>query len=438
MTLLNSNKWLEWLNNSLPVRLRTFLHTGARSQLLKQVNTVLMVHEDKLYDLANGSWRQLSSAALQGNPSEIAQAAVDLLSQVTNERAVLLLLPSTSFFATKVNLPGVARESFMSALRLQSAMVLPSYEEPLVFAANTAQKLSDTDVVVWTNEAKLDALFDAFASNNLFLTAVMPRALAAGSQSDRQDNVEIEDEDATTLTSLRYQNGLLINWQQVEKSDLEQDAFAQQWNEAKQDWLTEGSRHMTMRSAQDYLELPVAVSSDPDYSFLPGGAQAAIRQMEKGKRLLIAAAAAGIVLFLSALPFLFQSIQARGLIATLEDQRELAADARTDQAMVRDFEQQWGVLNEFPRQQIPDTLLELQTALNPSVLTSLEIEEGAIQIEGESPDPQSLLETLEQDPMFTGVDFARATNNNRYYIDLRLSTVDFDGYWQRYFPDARR
>ena len=76
--------------------------------------------------------------------------------------------------------------------------------------------------------------------------------------------------------------------------------------------------------------------------------------------------------------------------------------------------------------------------LSPSVLSSLELVEGALQIEGESPDPQSLLQQLERDPMFTGVDFARATSNNRYYIEMRLSTVDFDGYRERYFPEVRR
>lgn len=438
MTLLNSNKWRERLIKSLPVRLRTFLPAGARGQLLKQVNTILMVHEDRMIDLANGSWRQLSSDALNADATAIAQTASDLLNELTKERAVLLLLPSTNFVATVVNLPGVARENLTSALRLQSAMVLPSYEEPLAFAVNTSQKPNDTDVVVWANDAYLDELFEAFTGQNLFLTAVMPRVLAAGSQVNNQGTVEIEDQDATTLTWLVYQNGLLIHWQQIEKSDLEQDAFRQQWEEGKRVWHAEGSSRMIMRSAQDYLELPVAISGDTDYSFLPGGAQAATRQMEKGKRLIMAAAAAAVVIFLSALPFLFQSIHSRALLSTLAEQRTLATDARADQAMVRDFEQRWGELNEFPRQHIPNILLELQSALNPSVLTSLEIEEGAIQIEGESADPQSLLEVLEQNPMFTGVDFARATNNNRYYIDLRLSTVDFDGYWQRYFPDARR
>ena len=115
-----------------------------------------------------------------------------------------------------------------------------------------------------------------------------------------------------------------------------------------------------------------------------------------------------------------------------------AVQAREDQAIVREFEISWGVLNEFPRQHIPEVLLQLQTVLSPNVLTSMEIDEGSVEIEGESADPQSLLQLLEQNSMFTGVDFARATNNNRYYIELRLSTVDYDAYRQWYFPDVRR
>jgi hypothetical protein len=37
--------------------------------------------------------------------------------------------------------------------------------------------------------------------------------------------------------------------------------------------------------------------------------------------------------------------------------------------------------------------------------------------------------------MFTEVVFSRATSNTRYYIDLRLATVNFEAYMVRYFPD---
>ena len=68
-------------------------------------------------------------------------------------------------------------------------------------------------------------------------------------------------------------------------------------------------------------------------------------------------------------------------------------------------------------------------------LSSLELSEGLIRIQGTSSDPQAILQRLEQDPLFTEVVFSRATSNTRYYIDLRLATVNFEAYRVRHCPD---
>jgi hypothetical protein len=52
-----------------------------------------------------------------------------------------------------------------------------------------------------------------------------------------------------------------------------------------------------------------------------------------------------------------QAIQLRSLTNTLAEQEALAAPARTDQLAVRDFESRWGVLTEYPRQNVPAMLL---------------------------------------------------------------------------------
>jgi hypothetical protein len=78
-------------------------------------------------------------------------------------------------------------------------------------------------------------------------------------------------------------------------------------------------------------------------------------------------------------------------------------------------------------------MFSLQPLLYPDKLKSLEIMEGTIQIEGESSNPQAILQRLEQHPLFTEAKFSRATNNNRYFIEFRLSTVNYDGYMVRYF-----
>jgi len=60
---------------------------------------------------------------------------------------------------------------------------------------------------------------------------------------------------------------------------------------------------------------------------------------------------------------------------------------------------------------------------------------AGIRIQGASEDPQTILQSLERDPMFTEVAPSRATNNDQYYIDLRLADVNFEAYMARYFPD---
>ena len=151
--------------------------------------------------------------------------------------------------------------------------------------------------------------------------------------------------------------------------------------------------------------------------------------------MLIGAAGIVILLLLSVIPFIGQSIELNRLVASLEAQRVLSSGARLDQSVVINFENEWGPINDFPVQQIRESMFNLQSVLSPNRLSSLEISEGLFRIQGISQDPQALLERLEQNPMFAEVAFSRATNNNRYYIDLRLSTVNFEAYMVRYFPN---
>ncbi len=424
--------------NNLPPALRDMLYGSAKSRLFAQVDTVLMVFDDKLYDLANDSWRKLTRTEGGSEAEVIASVAKELLGELSDKPSILLLLPSPAFISTQVSMPGVARENLRSALSLQAGVLLPAFEGNLVFTVNPARDSeSMMDTVLWISEKYLDDLFKAFASAGLFLTGVMPRALAATSGSAANTETLIQDEDSTHITRVAYRNGVLSQFLMVNRQDLQEEEFKRQWQE--QSFLLDDTLSTkNFCSAEDYLALPYQISTDREYCFLPSGAQEARKLADKGRRNIAMVAAAIVVLLLGASPFLWQSFQMTRLDNSLQALREESQVPREDQARVREFETSWGVLNEFPRQNISQTLLELQSVIGPSVLTSIEIDEGSVEIEGESEDPQSLLQKLEQNALFTGVDFSRATNNNRYYIELRLSTVDYDSYRQRYFPDERR
>ena len=428
----------ETLLSRLPSRLSGFVQAGARARLLNGVDAVVLLHEARVYDLANGRWQALAqeseSEGAADEAERIASAVVALLQAREKAPSVLLLLPSTHFIASEVNMPGMTGETLRAALRLQSSLVLPGYDTPLAFALNSSAATAEgSHIVLWTDALKLNALFEACEKQGIFLAGVMPRVLACGDSTAGE--MAILDEDESTLSSIRYRDGVLSRFLQIPRDDLQDEAFARQWREHSSpvDMTT-----LLCSSAQDYVERAASINANNAYSFVPSGAEKVMQRTAKRRRMGVSIAAAIVLLFLAASPLLWQSLQMLRLQSQLNALQERSVQAREDQAAVRAFERDWGVLTEFPQQNLPQTLLQMQAVLSHGVLSSVEVDEGTVEIEGESQDPQSLLQLLEENSLFTGADFARATNNDRYYIEFRLSTVDFDAYRERYFPDQRR
>jgi hypothetical protein len=452
------------------------------SALLRRVNTVMMVFDDRLYDLRNGQWVTMTSPGdarpdsenqhtisgqdkqgintLRLAASNIADAAARLLQpQAGNNQdqpahKLLICLAPAEFLAVPVNFPGLAPSAVKAALQLQSSTWLPAFDDTLSIAVQSHKRTgTEQEMAFCLPTSRLDKLFTAFHERGLFLAAVIPRSLLLADSSHESGATvsQIDDQDSTTVSRTVLTDQTLTGFLHTAKIDLEDEALAQHWHtelKSMQSVRPTAGAALQIRSAQDYLDrldlgsIPMLVNehlkkSIPGYAFFPARALAAGHQFRRGQRMWMAAAVVAGLLVFGSLPFLVQSMQLRGLQARVQEQQLLSAPARENQAAVRDFESQWGVISEFPRQDVPAVLLTLQTVLNPNVLISLEIDKGYVSIEGDSEDPQNLLQQLEQNPLFTEVDFARATNNARYYIDLRLTSVNFPAWQQWYFPERR-
>jgi hypothetical protein len=412
----------------IPPGLQKLLAGNARQELLARVEHCLLLFGDSLHTV-DGANCQLRDSRDAG---AIATAARQLLGQAGEDEAVLLLLPPGEFIATSQALPGVGPDTLASAMELQQENLLPTCEAPLQLAINGhSTELGDNHYGLWIAQSRLDNLYQAFADQGLFLAAVKPRLLAVDSNSDKGE-IRLIDQDPQGPTALSLLEGAITQCLQLDQIDLQQEAFVEQWQQELQS--RPSSKREEFASAADY-QGRINSLANIHYSFFPRGALAARKQVERKQRLVAAAAVLLVAGLLSAVPFLYQSLQFRQMAAELEQQREMAASARANQARVVAFENRWGPLNDFPDQNVRQALFTLQEALAPERLSSLEISEGLISIQGSSEAPQAILQRLEQDPLFTEVGFARATSNARYYIDLRLSTVNFDSYMLRYFPD---
>lgn len=426
---VSSPQWREQILAYLPVQLRTLLQGASGRDLIKKIGASYLLHDGKLVDLQSREYLQLPDTS----PQALAEACSTLLGEAQKEKPILLLLPAAEFVATTVHMPGITRESLAPALKIQSNTILPSFEEPLSLAVNPrSAEYNEEHIALWITEERLSELFSAFEEQGIFLAAIKPSLLNAA-VTDETAVSKIVDNDASSVTCAVLNKGVLQKWLHINKRDLEQECFQQQWQKATA-FQELNPTLIELNSEQDYFDRKDK-NTNQDYCFFPDGALNATRRVEKGKRFIVAVAAVIGLLFIGAIPFFAQSFEFRSLAASLESQRQMATTARQDQAVVVSFENEWGLVNDFPEQRIRDAMFTLQNVLSPEVLTSMEVSEGLIKIQGTSAEPQAILQRLEQDPMFTEVIFSRATNNSRYYIDLRLSEVNFEGYMVRYFPD---
>ena len=414
----------------LPPGLREFIQGSSRRDLLKKINTTLLVLNDEVVHLDSGKSAVLQECEGPIDPDSLAVACKRLLGEDNLSNSILLLLPPVEFVATTKKMPGITKDTLISAILLQADSLLPGNNNPVSLAISPRSvELDDEQVALWITNARMVELFTAFAQQKLFIAAIRPRILSVHQQSEEACYI---DSDEHTMTYVKLRDGVLRRWLLIDKIDLEQAEFEAQWRENIT--ATNEARIVELNTVGHYLEQSDK-NSNLDYTFFPPGALSARKQFEKGRKLLLAAAIIAGLMLLSSIPFLLQSIEFRSLAANLESQRVLSNDARQDQAVVVSFENELGPISDFPEQRVREALFTLQNVLSPNQLSSLELSDGLIKLQGASTEPQSILQRLEQDPLFTEVIFSRATNNDRYFIDLRLSTVNFEAYMVRYFPD---
>jgi hypothetical protein len=395
--------------------------------------TNIVLDNDVLIDLSNKQSQkielnQTSISSLFISSSDLAKALRKLLDNGKNgqkaRKFVRLLLSANEFTSTELHLPGVAAKDLKSAAELQGHSIFPGIQSAVscFISPEPLCDKPDTYLVIWITQSRLDSLFDALKIEGSFLWEVIPTAAVIASTLP---NKRFIDRGTSATTFVSSSDNYLIYWSQVHPSDLTNRDFLQHLETGVNETCSEEFIKPSEISDLDISQTKV-VFPPSEALFLDD----ARRRAEKIKRLSIAVIFA---IFLCSVPFLIQSVQFRSLADELASVRSLSGLARLNRDFVVGQEKEWAAINEYPEQNIPDIMFSLQPLLYPDKLKSLEIMEGTIQIEGESSNPQAILQRLEQHPLFTEAKFSRATNNNRYFIEFRLSTVNYDGYMVRYF-----
>lgn len=425
--------YLNQLTALIPQGVREKVLGNSGRELLAAVTDTLVVFGDDLLHLETGRCEKLIGDDTPNdnkpvNNAVIAAAANRLLDKTDSPRTILLLLAPSDFVATQQSMPGMTGTNLRSAITLQRESILPACNDTLALATANENPTGNV-IALWTHADELSALFDAFAQFGMTLAAIAPRTLALFANYNCEN---LLDDDGSHTTFVRSRQGVLEQWLQIKNDELEEQAYAEQWQAELAQFESEAMQRVDTLSS---YKLTASHSIEPSYAFFPAGSLAISRKAQRVRQFKLAAAVLAGILLVAALPFLTQTLELQMANARLESNRALSVEAREDQAVVVDFENRWGPINDFPEQEVATAMFRLQEVLAGEQLSSLELSEGLIRIQGMSSDPQAILQRLEQDPMFTEVVFSRATSNTRYYIDLRLATVNFEAYMVRYFPD---
>ena len=414
--------------SDIGLKIRSLLPVRRHSDIFNRIDISLLLFDNTLVNTANGESEEVSLTEDGSFPEAMARAARRLARG--DKHNILLLLPTADFVATAYHMNLASEKMIRSALELQAQSLIPAYEENLLLAVNAAQQ---EGVALWFNEQEANRLFRAFAHEDLFLGAIMPRSLAVLGAADDDDlkTMLINDEEGSNISFLQVRTNAVRRLLTVNRRDLEQEVFARQWEIETSQLKGDAVRNMT--SMDDWKALKRKVQPLPEYSFLPAGAIAEQKRISFARNSKVAMAATAVVVLLLLAPFISRWLELSGVLDDLETAQVMSAEPRALQASIFDMEEEWGALYEYPDQEVAQVLVSLNSVIQSS-LTSISINKGVVDITGSTNDPAYLVELLSEREEFNNVSQSTSTRGagSQFGIRLNLTNVDFEDYEEKY------
>lgn len=413
--------------------IRQYFADSAHLNILAGVGYSLVLQDKVLINTQSGEYREVIDEAEQTREVALAKAARQLIPASAQNPSVLLLLPPGDFLSSRYQLGLRAENAMRSAVSLQAHTLIPSFDAELLLGINGQHS---EGVALWYPARAADALFVAFEAEHLLLAALMPRSLAL--VDEQQGDVILQDDDSVHLTQQEWRGNALRSFLVVSRQDLEDPAFAEQWQQEINKALPAQRLRSSGRESWDNKRCVIAANEM--YSFFPKGAEQHGRRLLLKKQKRFAGKAVAFAALLLLLPFVINWGQSAWLTMQVNQLREASTDARRSQAAVYALEDEWGVITDFPRQNVPEVLLALNQHINSS-LSTFALNKGVVDLSGYSKDPALLVEQLAENEKFHEVSQSRSSsgtdNNNRgdrFGIRLNLGGVDFKGYESKYPP----
>ncbi len=412
---------------------RLLLADSVHQGVLTTLRCSLVVQDDLLINTQNGESRQITIEAGQSRAVAIAQAARQLVGSRAELHGILLLLPPSEFISSRFQLSLKGESMVRSAIALQAHTLIPAYDDELLLGINAQ---SSEGVALWYPARTAESLFVAFQAEQLFLAAIMPRTLALPNADQLDQDLILQDEDASHLAQLELRKGVVRSLLVITQHDLEQPQFSEQWqNETAK---AAPAQRIRCNSREFWDSKRCCIAAQESYCFFPKGAEQYGKQQLLLKQKRFATIAAGVLAVALCLPFVGNWAQSAWLGSQVNKLRDASVEARKSQSAVYQMEDEWGAIANYPHQNVSQVLLTLNQSINSS-LSTFSLNKGVVDLSGVAQDPALLIEQLAEREEFHDVGQSRSSSGAdggargaRFGIRLNLSGVDFKGYETRY------
>jgi len=438
------NKLNSW--NPFPY-IRSFFQTEIREEILKGVNVRLLYLNGELINLENK--QSIENVILDAET--IAQASKLLLPNEPKKKkqahTIVLFLPLTEFIYTQYDLATVDSHNIKSALNYQRDELLPASENDLQLAVSHLKHKDN--FALWFSQQKVQNYHFAFQQLGLNLSAILPRLSLLSikghiskNQSTQTGLHQFQDCADNYLAQFSFYNYSLVQLGHITDQDSKVDTFQQEWNSKfpatansiellknKSDWFkwTDEKRSSDNYKLSQYVYFPEQITN---------------RFQNRGRlrKSRVIGLLAFILLFILAVPFVINEVRYWKYEAKYQAYMDKAKDVRKMRADVFNHEEQWALYLNYPRINVLDIVSRLNKIIpTNSWISSFQIKNGYVEIDGFSPNPAAILEVISAQSDFNEVAFnkniraQRGQNKERFGITFHIKGLNVEEYEKEYF-----
>ncbi|MFK5894187.1 MAG: PilN domain-containing protein [Pseudomonadota bacterium] len=426
--------------NPLPY-IQSFFQTEIREEILQGIDSRLLYLNSDLINLETTD--SVENVSLE--PVALALAAKKLLlsdSKTKKQNSIALFLPLTEFIYTQYDMPAVDASNIRAALNYQREELLPATTDDLQLTV--IHRKQQDNFALWFSQQKAQELFLAFAQEGLTLSAILPRLtlLSNKGQSTKSEQNYLREKSDNYLAQFVFYDFALVQLGHITDTDIKIEAFKQEW---ETNFSPLDSNIYCLQNKQDWFEF-LADKRNIDnyrhtqYAYFPADIKKRFKSRGRLRNSRVIGLIAFILLFSLAVPFIINEVRYWQEETKYQHYWAEAKDIRMMREKVLNSEDEWALYLNYPKVNALDIIYRLNKIIpDNSWISSFQIKNGYVEIDGYSPNPTAILEVISAQNDFNEVAFnqniraERGKNKERFGITFHIRDLNIEQYEKEYF-----